>query len=204
MATRSCNVKVITLLVALTAGIGLLGCVPGITFDRSVYSDKADINESISIRKITDNRDPTGKSYKAQADRLGTVRGGYGNPFAVNVKGGGTVADEVGKTVTQALTQCGYTVTQSGAPALEVIISDFWCDGMIGYKVSIDITLNLIGPDGSSVLYTKQITDSKGFAIVFSYGEMEQAYNGMMNVIGVRTAEMAKSKDFIDALQKAK
>ncbi len=204
MVTRSCNVKVLTLLVVLTAGIGLLGCVPGITFDRAVYSDKADIKESISIRKVVDNRDPTGKSNKAQANRLGTVRGGYGNPFALNVKGGGTVADEVGKTVKQAFTQCGYTVAQSGAPTLDVIISDFWCDGVTGYKLSIDITLKLIGPDGSSVLYAKQITDSMGFAIVMSYGPMEKAYNKMMNVIGIRTSEIAKSADFISALKKAK
>ncbi len=45
--------------------------------------------------------------------------GGYGNPFALNVKGDNTVAAEVKQTVVKAFSECGYTVAEAGAPTLD-------------------------------------------------------------------------------------
>jgi hypothetical protein len=131
---------------------------------------------------------------------MGTVRGGYGNPFKVNTESGKTMAEEVKLTVAQALKQSGYSLVDGNAPTVKVIINKFWCDGLMGYRIDVDVTVQVLDAGNSVVLFDKKITESTGFSLIGSYGPMENAFSGIMDKIGEQTADMSKSTQFTDAL----
>ncbi len=180
----------------------LLSCVPAISFTRAQYSDKGGNYGDITIRNVIDARDV--EYGKNEPSRLGTVRGGYGNPWSLNSEKGTTVAEEVKKTIKQALSQSGYLVVENSSPSLDIFIKKFWCDGYMGYKIECSIEIQLIAFDRSTILYKKQIFKSTGFGIVVSYDPMVEAFNDIMNQIGCETVKMVNSQEFLDALKKDK
>jgi hypothetical protein len=171
-----------------------VNCVPAISFQRVPYSNTAGNYGQIGIKKVIDAR-PVDVGYGEPA-RLGTVRGGYGNPWVVNLKKG-TLASEVRTTTKQALTQSGYSVVKNESPYLNVIIDRFWCDGFTHYNIESLITVQLIGSDDSTVLYKKQFADTIGFTILMSYETMEATFNDIMNHIGKKISEIASSQEFL-------
>jgi hypothetical protein len=175
----------------------LLGCSTTVAFTRATYSNAPEKKGSLSVQVIDARPAEYGGDEPA---RMGTVRGGYGNPFKVNTASGKTMADEVKLTVSQALTQSGYSLVDSNAPVVKILINKFWCDGLMGYKVDVDVTVQVLGATNSAVLFSKKIVESTGFSIIASYGPMENAFSGIMDKIGEQTADMSKSTQFTDAL----
>jgi hypothetical protein len=69
--------------------------------------------------------------------RIGTVRGGFGNPFPVYDTDAQTVSQLVQLATTDALVQSRVAV-QSGSPrTLVVTVTKFWVDGYVGYGASV-------------------------------------------------------------------
>jgi uncharacterized lipoprotein YajG len=189
--------KWLSLAVAGATLLMLLGCSTSVAFTRATYSAAAEKKGALSIQVIDARPAENGGT---EPNRMGTVRGGYGNPFKVNTESGKTMAEEVKLTVAQALKQSGYSLVDGNAPTVKVIINKFWCDGLMGYRIDVDVTVQVLDAGNSVVLFDKKITESTGFSIIGSYGPMENAFSGIMDKIGEQTADMSKSTQFAEAL----
>lgn len=143
---------------------------------------------------VRDERAPgLGGSDKA---RVGTIRGGYGNPFAVRESGPDRVAQLVTQATTDALRQAGVE-TRAGSPrTLVAIVKGFWVDGYAGVKAVVEVECSLQDETGK-VLWSAFIKGASGGMVwVVGGGVAEQTLTKALGDYAVRAAEEFETPAF--------
>ncbi|MEI6387318.1 MAG: hypothetical protein WCQ50_11825 [Spirochaetota bacterium] len=190
--------KISLLFLAFSLCLSLGACVPSIRMKQEPLT-KGDMNKgSVVVGTVSNNRgDEGGKNFEF----LGKVRGGYGNPFALNTESGrgiDVVLKEVAKT---SLEHSGYSTSQVTGKSFRLDIDElnFWCDGYIGYKIAAEIKATLINPMDGKILVQKVIAVQKGFAIPMGYSPMYEAFDEVINDMQKQLLAFIQSQEFQNA-----
>lgn len=95
----------------LGAAFALNGCVVGqsIKYDDVTLDLQASGTRSVAVASV-DNR-PYVKAAEKEPNYVGTLRGGFGNPFNVATESGKPLADEMSSVICISLRKKGFTCT---------------------------------------------------------------------------------------------
>jgi hypothetical protein len=186
---------VLTLIMVVNA------CVPAVNLKMEQLT-KGDMNSgSVVVGTVLNKRaeDYGGEGF----DFIGTLRGGYGNPFDLKTEPGRdleTVFKEAAKT---ALEHTGYSTDPVAGKSLRLDIDllDFWCDGYTEYKIDASIAVKLVNPANGDVLAQKKIDVQKGFALLWGYGQMHEEFDNTINDIQKELVVFIQSQEFRNAVK---
>lgn len=186
---------------ALTLMVILNACVPAVNLQREQLS-KGDMNKgSVVVGTVLNKR---AEGYGGEGfDFIGTVRGGFGNPFHLTTKPGRDLETVLKETARAALEHTGYSIDPVDGKSLRLDIDllDFWCDGYIGYKIYATIEAKLVNPTNGNVLAQKKINVEKGFSLNLSYGQMHEQFDNEINDIQKELVEFMQSQEFRNAVK---
>jgi len=157
--------------VALAAAVILGGCAFGQTYS---YADAPMALQSVSssgpVAVAVHDQRPYVTSGNKQPQFVGLMRGGFGNPFDVNTKSGGPLADELRDSIVKAMRDRGIAaapasvsfrdnasaarsaVTKSGARRAALVTLREWkTDSMMNSSVLYDATLQVFDASGKEL-----------------------------------------------------
>lgn len=193
--------KIYCLFLAFTLMLTMNACIPAINLQRAQLS-KGDMNKgNVVVGTVFNKR---AEDYGAEGfDFIGTLRGGYGNPFDLKTESGRDLETVLKETAKAALENSGYSTDPADRKSLhlDMDLLDFWCDGYTGYKVYASIEAKLVNPANRKVLARKKIDVEKGFAIVWGYGQMHEAFDDVINDIQDELVKFIQSREFADAVK---
>jgi hypothetical protein len=145
------------------------------------------------------NLRPAGKGAQ-NLTILGFVRGGVGNPWAVNTDPAKDLSSVLKTAALTALRSAGYAdASKKGSTRLDMDLNYFWCDGYMGYKTEAVITAKLVSVSSGQVLAQKEIKASDGFSTAFGMGAMHKSFNRITGSIENGLAEFIASPEFKSA-----
>lgn len=176
----------------------LTGCASAYTVQlgyRPTMATSAEKDAPLHIGDVTNKRDLT--MGGDNDTRVGTIRGGYGNPWELHTKDAALITKVFQDLIGDAASELGYQMAPDGAaPSLSLVINQFWCDGMYGYKISIDADLQLVDPSGLKILASHKIQYDDGFVLVSSMNEVKAAYDKFLNRFLDEVESALKSDEF--------
>ena len=191
--------KIYCSFLALTLMLAVNACIPAINLQRAKLS-KGDMNKgTVAVGTVFNKR---AEGFGAEGfDFIGTLRGGYGNPFDLKTKSGRDLETVLKETAKAALENSGYSTDPVDGKSLRLDIDllDFWCDGYTGYKVYASIVAKLVNPANGKVLAQKKIDVEKGFALVWGYGQMHEEFDNVINEIQDELVKFIASPEFANA-----
>jgi len=193
--------KIYCSLLAFTLMLTVNACIPAINLQRAQLS-KGDMNKGNVAVGTVFNKRPEG--YGSEGfDFIGTLRGGYGNPFDLKTESGRDLETVLKETARAALENSGYSTDPADEESLrlDMDLLDFWCDGYTGYKVYASIVAKLVNPADGKVLVQKKIDVEKGFALIWGYGQMHEAFDNVINEIQDELVKFIASPEFADAVK---
>jgi uncharacterized lipoprotein YajG len=201
--TTTATLRLSMVLLALFFAVN--ACVPAVRLAHTPL-DQAEVKKGSVIIGSINNLRPE-KKGRQNFQIVGTVRGGFGNPFALNAQKEKTIDMALREAVTDALINAGYNVVtpavKKDAPRLEVDVLKFWCDGYMGYNIDTAIVVKLINGASGKVLAQREINVSRGFALVAGYRPMHQAFNEVMNDITREFVDFMTSYTFQRAVSRS-
>ncbi len=192
------------LLAILVLPVATSGCLGKVRLQYDPLLGSAPARGEIAMGAVNNLRTKGGAKGIAY---LGTIRGGFGNPFTVTTEASRELDVVLRELFIDVLQHSGYDVqktkTESGVPSLVVDVLHFWCDGYTGYKVSAVVKAKLISQDGESVLAERTLESEAGFAIVVGYSKLHAAYNRVVNQIAQQAVAFVQSPEFETAYRNA-
>jgi hypothetical protein len=199
MMTKTATLRFSMVLLALFFVV--TACVPAVRLDHTPLEQAEVKKGSVIIENINNQRPPD--RGRQTFHLVGRLRGGFGNPIALNTDANKPIDIALREAVADALINGGYDVVtpaeNKDAPRLEVDVLEFWCDGYMGYRIDTAFVVELISGTTGKVLAQKEFNVARGFAIVAGYGPMHQAFVEVMNDITWELVSFITS----DAFQKA-
>jgi hypothetical protein len=110
----------------------------------------------VAVKLVVDKRPPK-HGTASDPNNIGNWRGGFGNPFAIRVGDppnpplDQTLVRIVGEAVSAS--GVGFTTPQDpyATAHLAIEIGDFWCDGYMGYKATVNLMLVVLDPPTGGV-----------------------------------------------------
>jgi hypothetical protein len=155
-------------------------------------------NAMVSL-KVIDNR-PAEKLL--EKNRVGSVRGSYGIPYAIKDSDPEVVARTVTEATSDGLLQSGVGVVAAGQPkTLIATINDYWMDGFMGYKASITVNYKLVDAAGNQ-LWTHEVIAGAGGTNAFSGPEAttKRLFEAALKDLATRAGEGFRSPQFVQAV----
>ena len=194
--------KIYWLFLALALMVVVNACIPAINLQRAQLS-KGDMSSgSVVVGTVFNKR---AVDYGAEGfDFIGTLRGGYGNPFDLKTESGRDLETVLKETAKAALEHSGYSTdpVEGKSLRLDMDLLDFWCDGYTGYKVYASIEAKLVNPANGNVIARKKIDVEKGFALVWGYSQMHEEFDNVINEIQDELVKFIQSQEFRNAAKK--
>lgn len=118
---------------------------------------------SVSLKVVDQRPADAGGQDKT---RVGSVRGSYGIPQGINDSSADVAPQSVTEATTDALKQAGVSV-QSGKPMILVAtVTQYWMDGLMGYKASIAVQYALQDSTGKT-LWSSEVKAGAGGTNLF-------------------------------------
>jgi hypothetical protein len=154
----------------------LAGCVTNLKAPLQYRAVKpaAAPERDVVIGDVTDQR----PANRGQGDdlRVGTVRGGYGNPFPIYTKDKKSLTGFFADMLRDAASEAGWRVVDGAGPRLVLDIGYLWCDGAFTYQIDFAGTLSLVSADGKTILANREIKVRHETATVWGPDDVTSAY----------------------------
>lgn len=128
--------------------------------------------------------------------RVGTIRGGYGNPFSVHESGPDRVAQLVTQATTDALRQAGVEARPGSPRTLVATVKGFWVDGYAGVKSVVEVQCSLQDATGKELWSAFIKGASGGMVWVVGGGVAEETLTKALGDYAVHAAEEFKTPAF--------
>jgi hypothetical protein len=128
--------------------------------------------------------------------RIGTVRGGYGNPFPVVETDEHAVRRLVEEATTDALLQAGLGTQATSGHKLVTRIKHFWVDGFVGYKATVAAEIELIDANGKVLWKTEVKGEAGGAALWTPTGFVPETFQNALSEYAAQASIQFKSPQF--------
>jgi hypothetical protein len=135
--------------------------------------------------------------------RVGTIRNGFGMPFALNSEVGREPSKVIKELVSDCLKAAGYKVSDqpSNFPQLHVVIETFWSDGYVHSNIWTNLPSELKKDQNSPPVWQHNFESSSGATWTAGYGPFEKGINNMLEDVKVKMLNEFKSPEFYNSLK---
>jgi hypothetical protein len=186
---------------ALITSAAFIGC----SFDASIrYPLKTTLAgppAAAVAMEAVNHRPP---EHGGQGTRIGTVRGGFGNPFPVHELDASNITRAVTDAVADGLGRAGISVDDKSAQVLVVTVNDYWLDGYGAFNASVKVDLALHDAQGAPV-WQQSLAGSGGAVMsagVFQADAVAQsAFERALAGIAVQASQLFVANEFRQLLR---
>ena len=186
-----------TLMAVVAFGVvGCTGCVAGIVPAArytSISAASSPPTRTIAL-KVVDDREP--KLGGLEKNLVGQARGGYGNPFGVRENRTDTVANLVRAATVDALILAGVGVAESDHRTLVATVKKYWSDGFMGYKTDIEVSYELLSPEGTVLWRAPVRAQQTGGLGMKPQTKMKKMYEEALQGLAKNAASEFKTAEF--------
>ncbi len=129
---------------------------------------------------LKDERAP--KRGGNEPTRVGTLRGGFGNPFAVWSRVDREPVKVVRELISDSLMAAGYKVVDQpeGVPKIYATLQEFWCDGYAGYKMTLKVPMDLKQGENSAPVWNYSLNSKGRVFVQWGPGDLNKGYKRML------------------------
>lgn len=146
--------------------------------------------------EVADERPPN--EGGGDPSRIGTVRGGFGNPFDLRDKDPNAVINLVGDATSDALASCGVGVRPDAPERVVARILKLWEDGYMGYEASVVVDLAVVDASGAP-RWTARVAGSAA-DVIAGYGGASELVAKALGVMARNAAMQCVTPEFQRAL----
>ena len=153
---------------------------------------------SASVALTVVDQRPAGLSGSDRR-QVGTLRLGYGIPFAVYERGPERITELVTRATADALQQAGIAPEPSSARVLVASVTRFWADGFAGYTGVVEVNCSLQDHSGKS-LWSALVRGAGGRSQWWGPSVVETVFSEVLGDYTTRAARAFESEEFQTAL----
>jgi hypothetical protein len=130
---------------------------------------------------------------------VGTVRGGYGNPFPFREKEPAAVVRLVKEASQDALLRAGVGVRDDAPIEVVARIVRFWMDGYVGYEGSVEVEYLLVNGARQVAWGTRVVGTRSG--VVLSYGAGSKLLGEALSQMATQASAQFGSPQFQEQIK---